>query len=364
MIAAPLRRAKLQAFLEQGGKPASATNAGVHAIVQMRAFAVPPGDGGTSYSVLEVETRSGLKGYGECYPLSRADVQGLRHLIGRPAYAYEALTPEAPEPARGGLNMALLDIVGKMTKQPVYRVIGGPTRHKARAILRLTGSSTDALKADLQKQMATGVRAFLVPIPTPTARNQGSQFVKDNVEQMKSLRAAAPGADFAVEAMGELTPGDAGMLAAALEPLHPLWFDQPCRVTNLETLRKIAHETVVPLAFGRDVRDAGVFQDLLREGLIDLVQPDLLRFGISGVCRIAAMAETYYVAVAPLHDAGPIAAAAALHAAAAIPNFFALRVPASGTAHGPIRDGFFDLPTAPGLGVTVDTKAWERYQIV
>jgi galactonate dehydratase len=258
------------------------------------------------------------------------------------------------------LNMALLDIVGKITSAPVYRVLGGPTRFKARAIARLVGSSNGELQADLQRHMAAGVRAFLVPIEGPAARNQGSEFVRLNVDRFKALRTAAPQADFAVESRDQLTPGDASTLAAALQLFHPLWFDEPCPVANLEALRKISDETVVPLAFGRDISNAGTFQDLLREGVIDLVRPDLLVYGISGVCRIASMAETYYTAVAPWHAAGPVATAAALHAAASMPNFFALQIPDSGTGGANIREGFFELPKGPGLGVTVDTKEWER----
>jgi galactonate dehydratase len=269
----------------------------------------------------------------------------------------------APEPARGGINMALLDIVGKITNAPVYRVLGGPTRFKARAIARLHGNSINDLRTEMQRHISSGIRAFLLPIDAPIAHNQGSSFVKTHVDRFSALRAAAPDADFAVEARGELTPSDAGVLAAALEPMRPLWFDEPCAVTNLTTLRKISDETVVPLGFGRDIRDPGIFQDLLREGVIDLMRPDLLLYGISGVCRIAAMAETYYTAVAPRHNAGPLAMAAALHAAASMPNFFALEVPAFGVGQTAIRDGFFELPKVPGLGVTVDNKEWEGSQI-
>jgi galactonate dehydratase len=74
------------------------------------------------------------------------------------------------------------------------------------------------------------------------------------------------------------------------------------------------------------------------------------------------MAETYYVDVAPWHEGGPIATAAALHAAASIPNFFIAQSP-----HGDIgatrSDGFFDLPKGPGLGITVDEKTFERNRI-
>jgi galactonate dehydratase len=361
MISSATRRKTLENFIGLQSAPNMGT--GSHAISQIHGFAVPGSAKQPAYSVLQVETRSGVTGYGECRPLSHADMEALNHLVGKPAHAYEALAPLAPESARGGLNMALLDIVGKITNAPVYRVLGGPTRFKARAIVRLAGTSNSELIADMQRQMASGVRSFLIPIMVPKDRNQGSLFIKDHVERFKALRTAAPEADFAIESLDQLTPSDAGMLAAALEPLHPLWFDEPCPVTNLTTLRKIAEETVTPLGFGRDIHNASTFQDLLREGLIDLVRPDLLTFGISGVCRIAAMAETYYTAVAARHNAGPIATAAALHAAASMPNFFVLQVPDSGAGSAVIRDGFFELPKGAGLGITVDTKQWEGNRI-
>lgn len=334
---------------------------GPHTISKIHAFAVPASE--SPYSVLQVETRSGISGYGECKPLSRADVDALNQFVGKPAYSYEALMPMAPEPARGGFNMALLDIVGKITKAPVYRVMGGPTRFKARAIARLTGKSNSELQASMQKQKAAGIRAFLVPIDGPTARNQGSSFVKANLDRFISLRASAPDSDFAIESRDELTPGDASSLAAALQAHHPLWFDEPCTVTNLEALKKVSDETVVPLGFGRNIQNPGTFQDLLREGVIDLVRPDLLSYGISGVRRIANMTEPYYTAMAPWHSAGPIATAAALHAAASIPNFFVLQIPDSGVGSAVIKDGFFELPTGPGLGISVDTTQWERNRI-
>ena len=361
MISTVTRREALGKFALLQSKPTA--GAGSHAISEIHAFAVPGSGNQGGYSVLEVNTRSGVTGYGECKPLSRADVDALNQLAGKPAYAYEALTSLAPEPAQGGLNMALLDIVGKIANAPVYRVMGGPTRFKARAIARLRGASTSELQAEVQKEMAAGVRAFLVPIARPAARNQGSAFAKANVDRFTALRAAAPDADFAVESSEELTPGDALFLAAALQPHRPLWFDEPCPIDNFEDLQRISHQTVVPLAFGRKVRDPGTFQNLLRAGLIDLVRPDLLHFGISGACRIASMAETYYTAVALWHRAGPITTNAALHAAATMPNFFALQIPDSGLGSAVIRDGFFELPKGPGLGITVDTAQWERNRI-
>ena len=220
------------------------------------------------------------------------------------------------------------------------------TRNKARAITRLAGPTDEALNSDLQRQTAAGYRAFLIPVVSPA--------------RFKALRSAAPEADFALEAQGRLTPGEAASVAAGMERLHPLWFDEPCPVSNLETIRKISEETVVPLGFGRTISDAGTFQDLLREGLVDLLRPDLLTHGITGVRRLAAMAETYYVDVAPWHAGGPIAHAAALHTAASIPNFF---IAQSSVPDAQVMNGFFALPRGPGLGITVDEHTLEGKQI-
>jgi galactonate dehydratase len=347
------------------GERAAAVTGGAHAVSDVRAFRTTQSGPENPYVVLQVKTQSGLVGYGECKELSSPDLKATREVaVGRPASAYEALRPLVPQNAQAAIDMALLDILGKSTKAPVYRVLGGPTRNSARAIVRLAGTTDAELEKDLQKQVALGFAAFLVPIPTPAARNQGSAYIQAGVARFKAMRAAAPDADFAFECSDQLTPSDTATLAAAVESMHPLWFDAPCPVTNLSTLHKIADETVVPLGFGRDISSAGTYQDLLRAGLVDLLRPDLLVHGISGTRRLAAMAETYYVAVAPWHAAGPIASAAALHVAASIPNFFIAQLPNSGAGSATPQAGFFALPKGPGLGVEVDEKALERNQIV
>jgi galactonate dehydratase len=181
--------------------------------------------------------------------------------------------------------------------------------------------------------------------------------------------------DFVLDGGGRLSPGDSGSLAAALERFHLLWFDEPCRTSNISTLQKIAGETVTPLGFGRRVHQGGVFQDLLRDQVIDVLRPSLALNGLSQLRRMAALAETYYIAIAPHHDGGPIATAAALHLAASLPNFFiqqvpfteapedrAMRASLGGASLEKPADGFLSLPTGPGLGVTLERGALEKYK--
>jgi L-alanine-DL-glutamate epimerase-like enolase superfamily enzyme len=252
--------------------------------------------------------------------------------------------------------MASLDILGKAANAPIFRILGGPTRSKVRAYSSpYTGEFPVAV----------------IDVPTPASRNQGKAYQNRILELANAVPADR---DFVLAANGLLTPGDAASVATTVELKHPLWFDEPCAHSNIEAIRKIANETVVPLGFGAGIEDPGVFQALLRDGLIDLVRPDIAIFGISGIRRVAALAETYYVAVAPRHNGGPVATAAAIHVAASIPNFFIQHVPLPAAeadramrreivspALETSRDGFLEVTKSPGLGITVNEAAVEKY---
>ena len=345
-------------------------------IAELQAFPVREPVSRRSYTVLRIRTKSGLTGFGECAGASAADLARAREtLIGRPASAYAGV--RLLHALGGAVNMALLDILGQSCKAPVYRVLGGPTRNKVRAMTSLTGANDDELVSDLKRGMSAGFRAFSVPAPSPAARNQGQAYARAARKRVDTLRTAAGdrNIDFVLNGGGGLSPGDAGSLAASLETFHLLWFDEPCAVSNLQTIRKIAGETVTPIGFGRHIAEPGTFQDLLREGLVDIVRPDLSRNGISQCRRLAAMAEPYYTAVAPHHEGGPIASVAALHLAASLPNFFIQHIPlpaadedrrmradlVSGSPEA-VRDGFAALPGGNGLGIAVNEKALQQYK--
>lgn len=358
---------------------ASATDAGAR-IAELRAYPLREPASGRRYTVIRLMTSTGLRGHGECAAVSAAELaQAAAILQGKPATAFEVVRPQlAALPAlQGAVNMALLDIAGQLARAPVYQFLGGPTRHKARAVTALAGASEAALLESFRRARQAGYRAFLVPLPPVLARNQGQAFVLATRRRLEALRAAGgEDSDFVLDAAGALTPGDAASLATALERFHLLWFDEPCPVSNLGAVRKLASENVTPLGFGRHLNDGGQFQDLLREDAVDVLRPSLYRHGISGIRRIAAIAEAYYIAVAPYHDGGPIATAAALHLAATLPNFYIQQIPLpeapedqrmraelAGTAvETVVADGFAQLPRGPGLGLAVSEEALQKYQ--
>lgn len=360
------RRARLRLpvpLLQAASPPASGL-----AIREVRAFPLREPVSRKEYTLVRVTTESGLAGYGECQGVvAAAELQKL--LRGRPASAYEAIRQalDSVPAVQGAVNVALLDILGKQAKAPVYQVLGGPTRTRVRVMARLTGDSDGSLRESLTRQRERGFRAFSVPLP----HNADAKATRQRIER---LREAGEDNDFVLDGGGVLKPAEALRLSAAMEPLHLLWFDEPCATGALGPLRKLA-ERVTPLGVGRDAEDGAEFQELLREGVVDVLRPDLQRFGITGVRRMAALAETHYVAVAPHHAGGPLGTAAALQLAACLPNFFVQQIPVpdveadrkmraalvGGAPLEQARDGYATLPSAAGLGVTVREEALKEY---
>jgi hypothetical protein len=129
---------------------AAATPPGDLDITEIRHFPVREPASGSRYTLLRIKTRSGLTGWGECSFDRGADIKALESAwVGKPAHTYATIKPATPFAA--AIDIALLDIVGKAAKAPVYRVLGGPTRYKVRWY------SAESV----------------IEVPEPVSRNQG-----------------------------------------------------------------------------------------------------------------------------------------------------------------------------------------------
>jgi len=136
-------------------------------------------------------------------------------------------------------------------------------------------------------------------------------------------------------------------------------------------LRHVASQTAAPIATGERLHTLAAFRDLLALEAADILQPDLTHCGgVLTTKKIAAMAEAHGRLVAPHNVSGPVGTAAVLHLAACIPNFkiqeyfndFAEPFVAEAARGLPaVKDGAFALPTAPGLGVTLDLDVIEAH---
>jgi len=356
--------------------------------IELRGLREP---GGREYVVLRAVTDGGLTGWGEAP--ARPDAasalaplkKDLASLVGmNPARAVrvdEELRRAGASPAaRAAANLAVLDLYAQSAKAPLYELLGGTTRHKVRATAVLaTGSKDEVLAAQ-----AAGYRAFSIPLQVPGGplqvpgdRERGRRFFTDVRDRMDALRSAAgDGADFILDCAGLTSPGEALSIAVRMEDFHLLWLDEPVGDLSVDARASVSRGSVTPVGYGRDVADNARFQDLLTADAVDVLRPDLALNGVTAVRKAAAIAETYYVAVAPYHRGGPIGTAAGIHAAASLPNSFAQEAPfsiddadrkartrlAGGWEERP-EDGFFALPEAPGLGIRIDEGALDAMTV-
>jgi galactonate dehydratase len=156
----------------------------------------------------------------------------------------------------------------------------------------------------------------------------------------------------------------------ALAPSRPLFVEEPIQPGDAPGMKQILDKSPVPIAAGERLVDRREFDDLFRVRAINIAQPDLCHVGgFTEARKIAAMADTAGIGIAPHNPLGPLAGVAALHFDIATPNFV-IQEEMSGAVpwyhevvRGPIRmqDGYWQIPNQPGLGVEVDEKAIARH---
>ena len=277
--------------------------------------------------------------------------------------------------AVAGIDQALWDIAGKALGVPVHRLLGGAVRDRVRMYSWIGGDEPDEVADLAREQVEAGFTAVkmngagrMAPIDTPARAHE----VVDRVAAVRE--AIGPDRDVVVDFHGRMSTAMSRRILPMLEPLSPLFVEEPVLPEFARDIGRLATGTTVPLATGERLYSRWDFRDVLPTG-IAVVQPDVSHAGgISEVRRIAAMAETYDVTVAPHCPLGPIALAASLQIAFAVPNFL-IQEQSVGIHYNvdndlldylldpdPLRfvDGYAAQPTAPGLGITIDERAVEH----
>ena len=243
----------------------------------MRSWRIKEPTGGRRYTVVRLETRSGVAGYGEGGPVKGIDIAEARpRVIGRRAVENEYFrhTFAASPAIEAAVSNACLDILARHGKAPLYQFLGGPTRFKARLLASPEGLEPAAFKAPLDRALKQGFKAFTIPVPTRDSMWRMQDYVDIVRRRMDRMREiAGSGMDLVLDGGGSLLPGDAAFVATALERFHVMWFDEPTSVLTSDGLSKITDESVMPVGLGRNVHDIAVFQNLLRWGCIDLLRP-------------------------------------------------------------------------------------------
>jgi galactonate dehydratase len=335
-------------------------------------------------TIVRLEADDGTVGWGEAQsPVSprttRTIVEDLLRpiLIGADPFDVEALWQrgygamrERGHPtgfyvdALGGVDVALLDIVGKATGKPVHKLIGGRFRDRVPVYVGLGGTDPGQVAAQARDHVALGYRALKLHLRGPSARI---------VAIVAAVRGAV-GADIQLMVDVHTTfdvPG-AITLGRRLEEHEVAWLESPTAPEDVKGQAEIARALDMAVCVGEWSRTRFEMREAFERRAGDVYNFDIGRTGLTEGKKIAALADTYNIRVTPHIGAGGILSiAASIQFSAAIPNFLIME-----HSHGPHGekkkiasyapdpvDGAFVVDDRPGVGVDVDEAAVRKYAV-
>ena len=344
--------------------------------------------GKVSMVLVEIKTVDGITGYGEC--LGRFGARAYAELInevlaprllGQSAFDIRRLWLHMRMALSGraggmlvesiaGVDIALWDVVGKALGQPVHRLLAGV----GRPMVDCYASSLNwATAAQMQEQaklvVGLGFKAIKIKIGQPVARAiEAAERVREVV---------GPHIRLSADANWAYSLDQAVAVGHALHALDYWFFEEPIAPEDLAGYAHLRRSLSIALAAGESDYTTAHATELLRDRLVGFIQPDVARAGgISETRDIAALAQAFHVGYAPhVGWSGAVCVAASLQLAAAMPAFVSFECM---FIANPLRDGLTTeavgaastlvngqlvVPQGPGLGVSINWDAVERYRV-
>jgi L-alanine-DL-glutamate epimerase-like enolase superfamily enzyme len=354
-------------------------------------------------AIVRIETQAGVVGWGEGKNAAGSSGQyaALVHLInneigpnlvGRDASQitqiwedlYNGTRSESaasrghvfPELSRRGLtvaaisaiDIALWDIRGKALGQPVWALLGGRSAERLPAYA--SGGWADA--KGIGEQLTSYIDAGgFGAVKMRVGSMDGAPHV--SAERVRAARdAIGPGVDLMVDAHGTYTVAEAKRFAAMVADCDLAWFEEPVTADDRLGIAEFRAATHIPVALGESECTRFDFRDLVVARAADILQPDpAFCGGITEAMRIAALASSFNLRLAPHLWAGAPAFFAGLHVIAAAPAGFIVEysLGANPMIHDLsretvcVQDGTIAVPDAPGLGLEIDTDVISRFAV-
>ena len=344
---------------------------------------------------VRIHTDAGLIGLGETYPRPEAEKAVILHtlapvLLGRDPLQIDRLWADmqhtvaycgwagAEMRAISAVDMALWDLAGKAANLPVYQLLGGAARDSIRTY-NTCYDHIDFLTEPvrLARELAkSGIHAMKIWPFDPAGQETGGQFItpdqmRRSIEPLRLIREEfGDSMEVAMEFHGYWNLPCAIRIAQAMEPYAPMWLEEMLPQDNLAAYAELAATTRLPLCVSERLMTRWGFREVMANHAARIVMPDICWCGgVSEAKKIATMAETYYLPVAPHNCGGPLLHAASLHLAANVTNLLILE---SVRRHyldeyrGVVTNtllpvhGEFPLPPGPGLGVDLCPEVLSR----
>ncbi len=377
-------------------------------VVELKTMVVenePPYRGGRYLLFLELVTDEGITGLGEritgnTYSRRLGDLKSQislieelvgQYVIGENPFNIERIWDRMyasrhdfrhpslyATPVMSGIDMALWDIVGKATNQPIYNLLGGQYHDKLRAYAYMPGGAfkdnpeeAGEVAARLLEEGNSACKLDPFTPAYPIPRDIPLWEIEHAAKIFESIRDAVGNKmEVGIGTHGQLTTYSAIRVADYLEPYHPFWFEEPVPPENIDEMARVAAHTSIPIASGERLVTKYEFSQLIEKKAAQIIQLDVGQCGgILEAKKIASIAEAHYAMIAPHMACGPIAASAAIQVDTCSPNFL-IQEANQGPLHKTIfkeplvfENGYIIPPTGPGLGVEFDEDVLKRHLI-
>ena len=343
------------------------------------------------HALIAVHTDAGISGFGSVFTnggLVAAALKVLEPLLLgenalEPARLSEKLHQNSFWMGRGGtlthtisgIDIALWDILGKALNQPVGRLLGGTYRTRIRPYCSLLMEEPARMGDVLAPFVEQGFSAFKIGWG-PFGRRGDARM--DAAIVAAARKAVGPDAALMVDAGASDAYWPNGLkwalnTARMLADYNVTWFEEALVPDALDDFCELRRQSPVPIAGGEVLTRRQAFTPFLTRGAFDIVQPDATKVGgITEQKRIAEMAETFGVAYVGHGWNTALGVAADLQLAAALPQvayveFIGGSPYVDGMLTEPFRldaEGYLEIPTGAGLGVTLDPERVARYSAV
>jgi L-alanine-DL-glutamate epimerase-like enolase superfamily enzyme len=304
------------------------------------------------------------------------------------------------------IDIALWDIWGKSTNQPIYQLLGGRFRDRIRTYNTCAGYSyirsaegqkasnfgipagkaegpyedlaaflerADELAISLLEQGITAMKIWPFDYAAEASNGQciSSQDLKTALEPFEKIRkAVGDRMDIMVECHSLWNLPTAIKISKALEPYDPFWIEDPVKMDSFSVVEEFRNRTSIAVTASETIATRWGYKDLLEKRAVDFVMPDIGWVGgISEAKKIATMAETYQLPIAPHDCTGPVVLTASCHLSVNAPNAViqeSVRALYTGwytevmEILPEVIDGTIAPPEGPGLGTALKREVFDR----
>ena len=285
-----------------------------------------------------------------------------------------------------GVETALWDIAGKALGLPVYQLLGGKVRDKVRiycdsgARAMIPGDERSKARIGQIREMGFTAAKMDIDDAADPARMDRVNWTASNGEIDHMIAKIAftrelygKQFDLAVDMHARYDATTGKRVAKEAEPFKLMWLEEPVPAENIDAMRDVRASTSTPICCGENIYMRWGFREILEKRAADIIMPDFQKTGgLLEARKIADMAHTYYVPVAPHAVTSPVGMMATAHVCAAIPNFLvqewhwidSLDLWRNWVKEGEIiQKGFITPPDRPGLGVEMNDEVARKAQV-